>query len=503
MLNSSIPNKFPLRWGQNAGAPYIRSIPSASQIGIQNGAASLNDGFPPLTSQPIGSGGVPPWGQDMNGILNQITAWNQWQQAGAAVQYDGSFSTSIGGYPKYAIVASTATLGLFWFNTVDSNTTDPDGGSPSGWIATGPAVNLLHYGTDAGTANALSVASVTPGVPVFTAGMLFEITKMSSANTAAMTGTIAGQAGNVTWGDTTALRPGDWPASSTGLVLWDGTRFRLLTSFIRTSAIQPSVDMVFYVNGATGNDSNDGLTSGTAFATITGAVSAIKSRYLSLNSATVNVANGTYNGFSISSSGIATWNFVGNTGSPSSCIISATSGTINIGRAVLVSHGANVTLNGFKFQSLYENVNCGSGNTTFPDGSSCVFTAPTQASQPIIGCYDSGFVAIYGTHTYSGSMGAMFACSVNSAIRIGYHDTINSLPLTLTASGTPSFSIGFAEAWSGGAIYVDNTNVSFGGSATGPRYSAFLNGTINVNGLGTTFFPGNSAGSTATGGQYA
>src|SRR5574337_2127576 len=128
MLNSSIPNKFPLRWAQNAGGAYIRSIPTTSHVGIQNGAASLNDGFPPLCFQPMGSGGTPPWGEDTNGILNQITAWNQWQQAGAAVQYDGTFSTAVGGYPKHAVVCSTATLGLFWYNTVDNNTTNPDSG---------------------------------------------------------------------------------------------------------------------------------------------------------------------------------------------------------------------------------------------------------------------------------------------------------------------------------------------------------------------------------------
>jgi hypothetical protein len=135
MLNSSIPTKFPLRWGQNAGGAYIRSIPTTSQIGIQNGAASLNDGFPPLTCQPIASGGTPPWGQDHNGILNQITAWNQWQQAGAAVQYDGTFSTAVGGYPIGAIVASTATPGAFYISLVDNNTNAllDNGASQTGW----------------------------------------------------------------------------------------------------------------------------------------------------------------------------------------------------------------------------------------------------------------------------------------------------------------------------------------------------------------------------------
>ena len=42
----------------NAGAK--NTIPTASQIGIVAGAASLTDGFPPLTRTPLAAGGVPP-----------------------------------------------------------------------------------------------------------------------------------------------------------------------------------------------------------------------------------------------------------------------------------------------------------------------------------------------------------------------------------------------------------------------------------------------------------
>jgi hypothetical protein len=127
MLAASIPAKFLLAFGQNAGAGYIRAIPTASQIGIQNGAASLNDGFVPLNFLPVGSGGVPPFGQDMNGILYQITAWTQWYNAGGPISYDAAFSSANGGYPKGSILAST-TFGNYWLNTVDANTTNPDSG---------------------------------------------------------------------------------------------------------------------------------------------------------------------------------------------------------------------------------------------------------------------------------------------------------------------------------------------------------------------------------------
>ena len=108
MQSSNIPSKIPLPFAYAAGSGYKNTIPVASQIGITNGRASLTDGFPPLTFTPIGAGGVPPFGSDMNGILNEITAIQQWQQAGGFFPYDSAFSTAIGGYPKGAIIQSNS-----------------------------------------------------------------------------------------------------------------------------------------------------------------------------------------------------------------------------------------------------------------------------------------------------------------------------------------------------------------------------------------------------------
>ncbi len=82
MLAADIPTKFNIPFADNAGGAFIRPIPEASQIGIEAGAASLNDGFPPDTFTPVSAGGTPPFGRDFNGLLNQITAWNRWQNAG-------------------------------------------------------------------------------------------------------------------------------------------------------------------------------------------------------------------------------------------------------------------------------------------------------------------------------------------------------------------------------------------------------------------------------------
>ncbi len=145
MQLSNLPAKFPVAWASAAGSGYIKTTPLTSQIGVLGGAASLPDGFVPLNMQPVGSGGKPAWGQDINGILNWITAAVQWFQAGGTVQYDSSFSTSIGGYPKGAMLASTANADLLWMNAADNNTTNPDSSGTNWSAATFPSGTTMLF----------------------------------------------------------------------------------------------------------------------------------------------------------------------------------------------------------------------------------------------------------------------------------------------------------------------------------------------------------------------
>jgi hypothetical protein len=137
MQDSDVPIRLPIPFGQSAGGAFIRTIPTASQIGVTPGAASLTDGFPPLTATPIGAGGVPPSVKDMNGILYEVSGWSRWVAAGGPIFWEAAFSAAIGGYPKSAIVASPVTFGTYWLSTVENNVTNPDAGG-AGWNATWP-----------------------------------------------------------------------------------------------------------------------------------------------------------------------------------------------------------------------------------------------------------------------------------------------------------------------------------------------------------------------------
>lgn len=134
MLSTNQPSRLPIPFANGAGAGFIRPIPTASQIGTLNGAASLTDGFPPLCLTPETSGGVPPFGQDINGVLNWLSSINQWYQAGGPVTFNATFAAAIGGYPKGAVLQSATLGGLFWRSITDSNLNDPDA-NPTGWVS--------------------------------------------------------------------------------------------------------------------------------------------------------------------------------------------------------------------------------------------------------------------------------------------------------------------------------------------------------------------------------
>lgn len=134
MQKSNAPTPFTVAFANGAGAGFRNTIPIPSQIPVTPAAASYTDGFPPVTMEPTGSGGIPPYGADMNGILYAATLATLWEQAGFMQTFSSSLSTSYGGYPAQSLLIMGSGLGL-WLNTSDNNTTSPDATGSSGWTA--------------------------------------------------------------------------------------------------------------------------------------------------------------------------------------------------------------------------------------------------------------------------------------------------------------------------------------------------------------------------------
>lgn len=154
MLIASIPVKFQEYWAQNAGGAYILLPPVAPNP--TPGGASFDQGFPPPN---MTLGGIPPFGQYFNGILQLETKWTQWFQAGGPIAYDATFQGQISGYPLGSKVASANVVGRYWTSTTDGNVTNPDA-SGAGWVGSQdlvvPATGALLQFTSA------TVLTLTP-----------------------------------------------------------------------------------------------------------------------------------------------------------------------------------------------------------------------------------------------------------------------------------------------------------------------------------------------------
>lgn len=133
-LPAALPPILPEPFAQNADPANINNpIPNTTGTA---GLASYDIGFPPITMQPVVAGGIPPEGQDFNGIFFAITAHLYYLQSGQRWQFNATVATAIGGYPIGAIVAMADGTGE-WINASANNMANPDTagpGSTAGWV---------------------------------------------------------------------------------------------------------------------------------------------------------------------------------------------------------------------------------------------------------------------------------------------------------------------------------------------------------------------------------
>lgn len=133
MNSSDTPSRITKAFGVNG---LKNAIPvDSSTTTDNNGVATFDKGFPSITMQPLSAGGIPPSGKDMNGVLYSTTLQQQWQNAGMTYPFSQSFSDAVSGYPKGAIVPSSAYTGQ-WLNLNEANGTSPESstGANTGWV---------------------------------------------------------------------------------------------------------------------------------------------------------------------------------------------------------------------------------------------------------------------------------------------------------------------------------------------------------------------------------
>lgn len=355
-----------------------------------------------------------------------------------------------------------------------------------------------NWATDSGSANAGAI-TLTPAPASLAAieGAPIRVLKVNSANTGAYTLNVNGLGATaVVLPPNTALIGGEFGASGWFQVVYDGTRFQVQSAYNLPVRIRLLASTSFFVNASTGNDSNNGLTSGTPWLTLLHAWNYVRDNY-DLNGQTVTI----------------------------SCAGNFTTGASCSGRMTGQANSTSVIFNGTGGASIAVN---GAGFTCF----SAVAGAQFQVQNLAVGsigansaCLESndGGAAITigagmsftassgGAHKYAAS-GQIITTNAYSILggnvqhdhAAGPGAVISYFPTgsgTITLTGTPAFTE-FALAENTGGIFAPSGSVLFSGAATGSRYVAQVNGIINTQGGGANFLPGNSAGSQPTGGQY-
>jgi hypothetical protein len=252
-----------------------------------------------------------------------------------------------------------------------------------------------------------------------------------------------------------------------------------------------TANTTYYVS-PTGNDSTGNGTSGSPWLTMQHAINYI---YQNVDSAGfsvgIQVQNGTFTGGVIVNGplpGGGQLSFVGNTSTPASCLISTTSAD-----CFQALFGANFFVSGFKMTTTTSGdcISIHRGGNIILNG--LVEFGACAGSQ--IAPYDPGsYISITTAYAISGG-------GVNH-IRTVYAGSMVLMNggFTVTLTGNPTYSGAFINAANPSTVDI---NAVYSGSATGVRYLASLNATINTNNAANpTYFPGTISGSTPTGGQY-
>lgn len=350
------------------------------------------------------------------------------------------------------------------------------------------------YAEDSGSVNAL-VVTLAPVPAAYVAGMVLQI-KAANSNTGATTLNVNGLgAKSVVRRDGSVLLDSDIVSDAVQEYVYDGIKFQMPGAVGKP---QMTRNLDIYVNGTLGDDANDGTAniSGKALATLQGAVDLAYSYPPSQYTITIHVADGTYVGAMTPVFQGPDIVITGNAVTPSNVVIDGT--TTTQGPAIYLRGPNTLSVQNLKVQSSASSPKTGSG---FQAASGSTMTTSNTvsgicASFPVF-TTDGGLITP-GNHTFAASANGFFYAT-NGGIILLITPNVFTVSAALTVGITSQANdCGIIQATAPPPSFVNPSNVT-----AGKRYSSTLNGVINTQGAGSTYFPGVDAGTTSTGGQYA
>jgi hypothetical protein len=367
--------------------------------------------------------------------------------------------------------------------------------------------NVLKFAQNQGTASQWSAAiPVLPIVPM-PGGTAFWFRSNFSSVTGGTQLSLNGSAFfPVVHPDLAPVNEGDIVSTAWLLLFFDGVRWMVIAGSSRRVGdlplLQRTVD--WYVNAATGNDSTlDGTTATVSgvhgpFRTVQRAFYEIVKYNMNGYDQNINIADGLYNESTVAltPNGSGSVNIKGNTATPNNVQINGVSG---VNQCAIYQQGGQYSYDGIRISTpvgALDGLTVATGrgiikNIRFgPCGRYHLSTAGGYIQ------YDSGTTFIEASAHAQGHQHA------ESAGHITINVNIPAKWPTLNILGPVTFTQSFIDAVKLGVTDVRYTSITGAVNVTGPRYLAFGNGVIDSIGMGTSYYPGSTAGSINTGGQY-
>jgi len=260
------------------------------------------------------------------------------------------------------------------------------------------------------------------------------------------------------------------------------TRIAVETEEIKSERrIQATGTVLMYVNPATGSDSNDGISSVTAMASIQAAYNKLLTEYdLRAVEAQILLENGTYNtglsAYATPNTASGSLAIIGNVADPTYVMLSNNAN-------IYVAFGARVWVSGLSFDTSTQN-NLMADHGGFLGVAGNMKFGQTNGNHMLA---DNGGEILISATVYAISGGAYshLQAGVNAVIR-------NTAAFVVTVTTNVSISY-FANALMGGVMSITSATWSLSGTVTGARGYFSTNAVCNTGGGGANYFPGTTA----------
>jgi uncharacterized protein DUF1565 len=246
-----------------------------------------------------------------------------------------------------------------------------------------------------------------------------------------------------------------------------------------------------YYVATSGSDTNDGLSSTNAFATIQKALNTALGVDGQTFNITISVAAGTYNenltvgAPFLTSAAVA---LTGDTATPSNVVING---------GLTVSNGGKLALGGFKITSSSFGLQVNSG-AIVTINAKMEWGACTTAHM-----YSTTFggISLLASYTVTGDAVFHMLASFYGSITVSSGGTASqpSVVGTMGGSGTRAFAY---TVYSSTIAQIYISGLAFSGPATGKRFNVDSIASINTGGGGENYIPGNAAGTVGNLGLY-